>query len=253
MRVLASRIKEHALAHLDSYLEQFEAAAKANGVVVHWAADAAEHNRIVHGILKERGAKTLIKSKSMLTDECRITGEQPQENRQVLESRNDLLDALVGAYDNRSRFGDRKVATRHAGVRSQDERSGGLPAGRSQDAGCHRHSDQTPESGSCTNVCPVKINIHEQIFAWRKVMSEEHRLPFVKSEMMKVLGYVLARPALYRAALRTADEALRLLPHFVLSNPLNTWTSKGRAMPVAPRQTFHAWWQEHRVQGRDSP
>jgi L-lactate dehydrogenase complex protein LldF len=70
MRSLASQIKEHALTHLDQYLEQFEAAAKANGVVVHWAADGAEHNRIVHEILKERNAKTLIKSKSMLTDEC---------------------------------------------------------------------------------------------------------------------------------------------------------------------------------------
>jgi L-lactate dehydrogenase complex protein LldF len=108
-------------------------------------------------------------------------------------------------------------------------------------------------NGSCTNVCPVKINIHEQIFAWRKVMSEEHRLPFVKSEMMKVLGYVLARPALYRAALGAADEALRLLPHFVLANSLNTWTSKGRDMPNAPTQTFHAWWREHRGQTRKSP
>jgi L-lactate dehydrogenase complex protein LldF len=70
MRALASQIKEHALTHLDSYLCQFEAAAKANGVVVHWAADAAEHNRIVHRLLTDRGAKTLIKSKSMLTDEC---------------------------------------------------------------------------------------------------------------------------------------------------------------------------------------
>jgi L-lactate dehydrogenase complex protein LldF len=88
--------------------------------------------------------------------------------------------------------------------------------------------------GACMNTCPVKINIHEQIFAWRKVMSEEHRLPFVKTEMMKVLGYVLARPALYRAAVESADTALRLLPHFVVANPLNTWTDKGREMPEAP-------------------
>jgi L-lactate dehydrogenase complex protein LldF len=45
MRALASQIKEHALANLDTYLGQFEAAAKANGVVVHWAADAAPHIR----------------------------------------------------------------------------------------------------------------------------------------------------------------------------------------------------------------
>ena len=44
---LASQIKTHTLTHLDRYLEQFEAAAKANGVHVHWAEDGAAHNRIV--------------------------------------------------------------------------------------------------------------------------------------------------------------------------------------------------------------
>ena len=108
-------------------------------------------------------------------------------------------------------------------------------------------------NGSCTNVCPVKINIHEQIFAWRKVMAEEHRLPWAKSEMMKALGQVLAHPKLYRAAVNTADEMLRVLPHFVLDNPFNTWTNKGRAMPAVPRQTFHAWWQENRVNRQGQP
>jgi L-lactate dehydrogenase complex protein LldF len=70
MRERASEIKKHTLAHLDRYLEQFESAARANGVTVHWAADAAEHNRTVHDILESHGVKTLIKSKSMLTDEC---------------------------------------------------------------------------------------------------------------------------------------------------------------------------------------
>ena len=70
LRELASQIKTHTLANLDRYLEQFEAQAKANGVHVHWAADGAEHNRIVHGILKDHGARSLIKSKSMLTEEC---------------------------------------------------------------------------------------------------------------------------------------------------------------------------------------
>jgi L-lactate dehydrogenase complex protein LldF len=69
LRTLASRIKEHALSRLDVYVQQFAEAARANGVTVHWASDAAEHNRIVHGILADHGAKTLIKSKSMLTDE----------------------------------------------------------------------------------------------------------------------------------------------------------------------------------------
>ena len=50
LRSLASRIKEHALSHLDICLEQFTEAARANGVIVHWAPDAAEHNQIVHRI-----------------------------------------------------------------------------------------------------------------------------------------------------------------------------------------------------------
>ncbi len=45
LRSLASAIKEHTLTHLDEYLEQFEANARSNGIHVHWARDAAEHNR----------------------------------------------------------------------------------------------------------------------------------------------------------------------------------------------------------------
>ena len=42
LRTLASQIKEHTLANLPEYLEQFEANAKKNGIHVHWAADGAE-------------------------------------------------------------------------------------------------------------------------------------------------------------------------------------------------------------------
>ena len=37
-------------------------------------------------------------------------------------------------------------------------------------------------NGSCTSVCPVKINIHEQIYKWRQVIAERHELPIVKKE-----------------------------------------------------------------------
>lgn len=47
LRELASQIKDHTLSRLSEYLAQFEAAALANGVRVHWAADADEHNAIV--------------------------------------------------------------------------------------------------------------------------------------------------------------------------------------------------------------
>jgi L-lactate dehydrogenase complex protein LldF len=70
LRTAASRIREHTLSHLAEYLEQLEERATANGVQVHWAADAGEHNRIVHEILARHGAERLVKSKSMLTEEC---------------------------------------------------------------------------------------------------------------------------------------------------------------------------------------
>jgi L-lactate dehydrogenase complex protein LldF len=86
LRELASQIKQHTLAHLDQYLEEFEAAATANGVIVHWAADAAEHNRTVHGILRDHGAKTLIKSKSMLTEECGMRSYMASVGIEVIET-----------------------------------------------------------------------------------------------------------------------------------------------------------------------
>jgi L-lactate dehydrogenase complex protein LldF len=72
LRELASAIKAHTLTHLADYLEQFERNATANGMVVHWARDAAEHNQIVFEILSSHEATTLVKSKSMLTDECEM-------------------------------------------------------------------------------------------------------------------------------------------------------------------------------------
>ncbi|HYZ22655.1 MAG TPA: 4Fe-4S dicluster domain-containing protein, partial [Rhodopila sp.] len=100
-------------------------------------------------------------------------------------------------------------------------------------------------NGSCSNVCPVKINIHEQIFAWRRVLAEEHQIDPAKRQMMKAAGVVLSHPALYRAAIASADSALRLLPKFVVYNRWNAWT-EGREMPPVPRETFHAWYARTR-------
>src|SRR3974390_2292354 len=73
LRELASQIKEHTLTHLDHYLEQFELNATKLGTHVHWARDAEEHNSIVYSILEDHGVKSLIKSKSMLQEECGMT------------------------------------------------------------------------------------------------------------------------------------------------------------------------------------
>jgi len=72
LRERAARIKAHTCSRLAEYLEAFEREATSRGAKVHWARDADEHNRIVHGILAERGITRLVKSKSMLTEECHL-------------------------------------------------------------------------------------------------------------------------------------------------------------------------------------
>ena len=69
LRESGRQIKEHTLAHLDFYLEQFEANCTKAGGVVHWARDAAEAREIVTSLVLASGSKEVIKIKSMTTEE----------------------------------------------------------------------------------------------------------------------------------------------------------------------------------------
>lgn len=86
LRELSSQIKMHTVSHLDKYVEQFASNAEANGVIVHWAKDAQEHNEIVCKILKDKEAKKLVKSKSMLTEECHLNDYLIERGIDVVES-----------------------------------------------------------------------------------------------------------------------------------------------------------------------
>ena len=409
MRSLASAIKEHTLCHLDTYLEMFEANAKANGVVVHWARDAAEHNRIVLDVLRRRGARTLIKSKSMLTEECGLRADLAKAGVEVIETdlgeriqqlddedpshvvvpavhklrtdvakvfaatigsdpENDDPPYLAGAQRDATRplilnakagmtganflvaetgavvvctnegnadlcanipdlhivsVGIEKLVPRtedlaifvrmlsrsalgspitqytshFRGPRQGGEvhvvlvdngrserlgmsefwtslkcircgacmntcpvyrRSGGLSYGATYSGPIGLIIDPTFNArkysnlpfastlnGSCTNVCPVKINIHEQIYAWRNVLVQQHETPFVKRAAMKAAGALFARPAMYRAAIERTNDALASLPRFAIYNGLNAW-GKNREMPHPPAETFHQWYARNR-------
>jgi L-lactate dehydrogenase complex protein LldF len=93
LRALASAIKAHTISRLADYLEQFEKNALAAGAQVHWARDAGEHNRIVHGLLEERGVKRLVKSKSMLTEECHLNPYLEAKGIEVVDT--DLGERIV--------------------------------------------------------------------------------------------------------------------------------------------------------------
>ncbi|MBN2414900.1 iron-sulfur cluster-binding protein [bacterium] len=69
LRETAHACKKEVIDHLASYLEQFEKRCAGNGIVVHWAADAAEGREIIGRLARERGVKKIVKSKSLTTEE----------------------------------------------------------------------------------------------------------------------------------------------------------------------------------------
>jgi len=409
LRTLASDIKEHTLSNLSDYLIQFEASATANGMIVHWARDAHEHNQIVYDILAGQGANTLVKSKSMLTEECelrpflerrgiRVTETDLGERIQQLDdqppshivgpafhkttqdvailfsqkygsdpenedapylagvmrehTRPDILNAPAGMtganfvvaetgaivvatnegnadlsantpplhicsvgiekiiptteslavfirllarsavgetitqYTSTFR-GPRKGATMHVILVDNGRsarlgmkrfwhslkcircaacmntcpvyrRSGGLSYGATYMGPIgiimmptfeiRKYSElpfASTLNGSCTNVCPVKIDIHEQIYGWREVMEDNGQIQIVKKAAMRVADKVLSHPALYRMATTSVSTALEVLPHFAIYNRLNAW-GKHRDVPEAAAETFHEWHRAHR-------
>ena len=93
LREWASQVKRHTVAHMAEYLEQFEAAATAAGATVHWAADAEEHNQIVLRILQQAGVRRVVKSKSMLTEECHLNPFLERHGMEMVDS--DLGERIV--------------------------------------------------------------------------------------------------------------------------------------------------------------
>lgn len=86
LREKASAIKQHTLTHLADYIEQFTANLEKNGVIVHFAADAKEFNEIALGILQKHKVQKLVKSKSMLTEECNMNDYLIKHGIKVIES-----------------------------------------------------------------------------------------------------------------------------------------------------------------------
>lgn len=86
LRRLSSEIKRHTLSRLGHYLCEFERNAAANGMVVHWAKDAAEMNATVWELVRKHGGTNLIKSKSMLSEECGLTPYLEERGVDAVES-----------------------------------------------------------------------------------------------------------------------------------------------------------------------
>ena len=93
LRDTGEALKQRVLARLPELLEQLEANCRRNGIQVHWAESAADANRIVLGILRERGARSLIKGKSMVSEEMGLNHALEAEGIEALES--DLGEFII--------------------------------------------------------------------------------------------------------------------------------------------------------------
>lgn len=404
LREWASQIKNHTLSNLDHLLIEFEKKAIANGINIHWAEDATAHNRIILELIQKNNIQKIVKSKSMLTEECglneylitngvetidtdlgerivQLRNEHPShivlpaihlKKQDVSETFHKYLQTEKGNNDPqylteaarqhlRNKFIESEVAI--TGVNFAVAETGGFVVctnegnadmgahaakihiacmgfekiipkaehlavflrllarsatgqpittysshflkprpgqqmhivivdnGRSKQLGrddfrnslkCIRcaacfntcpvyrrsggHSYHTAVAGpigsilnpnldmkanadlpfastlcgSCSNVCPVKINIHEQLWKWRQVITEEGYVAPGKKIGMKGMAFLFSKPALYRFSGKMGRWVMRLFP-FITNNKLNPWY-KQREMPEAPKQSFRDWY-----------
>jgi len=93
LRALGAAAKLNALANLPALLEQLEAKLVGLGVQVHWAGTIEEGNAIVKSILARRGAKLVVKGKSMVSEEMHLNHALEAEGIEVLEA--DLGEYII--------------------------------------------------------------------------------------------------------------------------------------------------------------
>ena len=406
LRILANNIKSNALSNLDNYLIQFEENAIKNGIKIHWAADAKEHNKIVHDIIRSYNAKKIVKSKSMLTEECYLNPYLEEKGLEVVDT--DLGERIVQLAKERPSHivlpaihktkeeidvlfqkhlgtkpcnGDPQYLTNEArkhlrekfiqadvaitGVNFALADTGGFVVctnegnadmgahlapvhiacmgveklipkqehlgvflrllarsatgqpittysshfkkprkgaemhiiivdnGRSDQLGredfrsslncircgacmntcpvyrrsgghsynytipgpigsilapgkdLQKYSDMPFAStlcGSCSDVCPVKINIHEQLYKWRQIILKETSGSFVKKTSMKIMGNVLGSPKKFEQAGKAARWVLRTLPKPLINSKPNVW-GRDRDLPDATKESFEQWYK----------
>ncbi|GAB7388769.1 LutB/LldF family L-lactate oxidation iron-sulfur protein [Bacillaceae bacterium] len=90
-RERGKQIRLHTIAHLDYYLTQFVEKARANGARVHFADDGQEAVDIALRIVEAKQGKTVVKSKSMVSEEIHV-------NRALQEKGVETLETDLGEY-----------------------------------------------------------------------------------------------------------------------------------------------------------
>ena len=92
-REIGRQIRTHTVANLDYYLGQFAGNMEKNGGHVHFAADAEEARGIVLKIAAEKQARSIAKSKSMISEEVHINHALEEAGIKAIET--DLGEWIV--------------------------------------------------------------------------------------------------------------------------------------------------------------
>ena len=100
--------------------------------------------------------------------------------------------------------------------------------------------------GSCTEVCPVHINISDQILEWRKVMMENKKAPFGRRLAFAAADRLLGSPKAFEKMEKIAFNMLNILPKSILENSkLDPWV-EDRELPDVKKETFRDWYKKNR-------
>jgi L-lactate dehydrogenase complex protein LldF len=93
LRTKAHAIKRDVIENLGKYLEEFENNCRQNGIHVHWAEDAEEARKIILQIAKKNYVKSVVKSKSLTTEEIHLNDFFGKNGIESLET--DLGEYIV--------------------------------------------------------------------------------------------------------------------------------------------------------------
>lgn len=102
---------------------------------------------------------------------------------------------------------------------------------------------------SCSNVCPVQVDLGEQIYKWRQRLSAMGKANKEKRRISAGMKFLMERPMLFNAALWAAP-LVNILPRSMVYSQLNAW-GKGREMPKFAGESFNEMWKRNKVQGKE--
>ena len=105
---------------------------------------------------------------------------------------------------------------------------------------------------ACTEACPVKIPLHEQLIRHREIYAAQ-KGRIGEKMAMKAFGIGSSAPSLFRLAVKGLPTAMR---PFTKDDgvsggpgPMQAWTA-GREFPAPRKSDFRSWFDDHKKRGR---